>query len=293
MDLNDLLRGEGIDPQNVLVLRHSPEEPELAKVLPWLAAERHDVFNAYQQTQGEKVQSIMKKMVGPGYVAAFIARKSHQALFVGLYSIAGARPLTEDEYWQIPANRELKQYTHETASAENWPSLLLWFDLQLTDFCKAWKGRLIVDWPAGRLWYRRAHTSPMPVSAILEDSALDKDLPKWREIDLSWDELCILPLAWKAALRHWRCIYFIYDVSDGKGYVGSACGGGNLLDRWENYAATGHGGNLLLREREPGNLRFSILERVSPDMARDEVVQLEQTWKLRLHTHSPRGLNEN
>ncbi len=49
MNLKDLLVAKEIDPQRVLVLRHRPLEPELSKVLPWLAAERPDVFNAYQQ----------------------------------------------------------------------------------------------------------------------------------------------------------------------------------------------------------------------------------------------------
>ena len=46
MNLTDLLRGKDIDPQQVLVLRHRPWEPELNKVLPWLAAEKPNVFNA-------------------------------------------------------------------------------------------------------------------------------------------------------------------------------------------------------------------------------------------------------
>jgi hypothetical protein len=54
MNLNDLLAGKGIDPQHVLVMRHRPSEPELNKVLPWLSAEKPDVFNAYQRTQGEQ-----------------------------------------------------------------------------------------------------------------------------------------------------------------------------------------------------------------------------------------------
>ena len=40
MNLNDLFSGKGIDPKQVLVLRHRPREPELRKVLPWLVAER-------------------------------------------------------------------------------------------------------------------------------------------------------------------------------------------------------------------------------------------------------------
>lgn len=59
MNLNDLLRGKKIDPKRVLVLRHRPLEPELRKVLPWLAAEKPDAFNAYQQTQTKQVEREM------------------------------------------------------------------------------------------------------------------------------------------------------------------------------------------------------------------------------------------
>ena len=38
MTLNDLLRSQSIDPAGVFVFRHCPSEPELRKVLPWLAA---------------------------------------------------------------------------------------------------------------------------------------------------------------------------------------------------------------------------------------------------------------
>ncbi len=72
MNFNDLLKGRGIDPERVLVLRHRPNEPELNKVLPWLAAEKPDLFNAYQQTQGIRVERALQAMVSKGYVASFI-----------------------------------------------------------------------------------------------------------------------------------------------------------------------------------------------------------------------------
>jgi len=40
MNPNNLFLGKGINPEQVLVLRHRPSERELNKVLPWLAAER-------------------------------------------------------------------------------------------------------------------------------------------------------------------------------------------------------------------------------------------------------------
>ncbi len=50
MTLNDLLTGRGVDPRQVVVMRHRPREPKLNRVMPWLAAEHPEVFNAYQQT---------------------------------------------------------------------------------------------------------------------------------------------------------------------------------------------------------------------------------------------------
>jgi hypothetical protein len=117
-------------------------------------------------------------------------------------------------------------------------------------------------------------------------------MPSWDKLIVTREELQALLPSWRASLSHWRGIYFIFDVSDGKGYVGSAYGSENLLSRWQYYALTGHGGNKGLRDRAPENLRFSILQRVSPDLAPEDVIQLEASWKERLHTRAF-GLNEN
>jgi hypothetical protein len=54
-------------------MRHRPQEPELRKVLPWLAAEKPELFNAYQQTHGERVE---KAMLGAKFVASFIGART-------------------------------------------------------------------------------------------------------------------------------------------------------------------------------------------------------------------------
>jgi hypothetical protein len=71
--------------------------------LPRLAAERPEVFNAYQQTQGDKLEKVMETMKAGGYVASFIGHEPGKAVFVGLYSISGSKRLTYEQYWQIPA----------------------------------------------------------------------------------------------------------------------------------------------------------------------------------------------
>ena len=72
MDLKDLLQRQDINPENVIVFRHRPFEPKLNKVFAWLASDRHDLFNAYQKTHGERVE---RAMVGASYVASFIGQK--------------------------------------------------------------------------------------------------------------------------------------------------------------------------------------------------------------------------
>jgi hypothetical protein len=133
----------------------------------------------------------------------------------------------------------------------------------------------------------------MEVKAIREESAFAAAMPDWRDMVLSWAELRAIPESWRHALAQWRGIYFIHDVADGRGYVGSAYGKENILGRWLNYSARGHGGNKLLRSRKPDNFRFSILELVSPDMAADDVIHLETRWKTRIHTRGEFGLNVN
>lgn len=294
MELNDLLVKQQIDPRTVLVLRHRPVEPELRKVLPWLAAERPETFNAYQQTQDPRAEKAMQKAE---VVASFIGHQSGKALFIGLYQRKDWRPLTFDEFWRVPAFVEMRAFGmrgfEKERELERGRESVLWFDLDPLDLYAEWKGRLMVHWPPPeRSWWRWASRNRIPVHAIREESILEAAMPSWDELVLTWDELKILPQKWKAALAQWRGIYFIFDETDGKGYVGSASGSENILGRWLNYAQSGHGGNEELRRRDPGQLRFSILQRVSPDLEPAEVIRIESTWKARLHTRD-HGMNRN
>jgi hypothetical protein len=294
MDLNLLLKSKGIDPHEVIVMRHRPKEPKLAKVIGWLAAEKPELFNAYQQTQGAKEEAGLLRLVGKGYVASFIAHGAGRALFVGLYRIGATTTLTADDYWKVPAYVELKEFDMQGFVPKAGRKTILWFDMSLTEHFADWKGRLVIGWsPPERSWFRRAERNALPVIAINEESLLESEMPEWDAINLSWNELSLLPSKWRAALSHWRGIYFIFDVSDGKGYVGSAYGESNIYGRWSEYAASGHGGNKLLKKRDPLNFKFSILQRLSPDMDAKEVILLESSWKERLHTRQPFGLNEN
>jgi hypothetical protein len=292
IQLNDLLRKQRIDPSAVFVLRHRPHEPELNKVLPWFALERPEVYNAYQQTQGPVLERAMAKLEGRGYVVSFIGHAPGEALFVGLYRIAGSKPLSRRAYWQVPAHKLMRR--HGMVGWRDSRRTIRWFDLCRVAGWNLWTGRLIIDWPRPeRAWWRRAHRNELNVKSILEESRLLPEMPAWKQIDFTWEQLKQLPNSWRSVLAQWRGIYLIFDSSTRRGYVGAAYGRENLLGRWLNYAHTGHGGNVRLRRSDPGDLRFTILERVSPDLDTADVIRLEASWKRRLHTRYPSGLNDN
>ena len=97
-------------------------------------------------------------------------------------------------------------------------------------------------------------------------------MPDWQGIVLTQAELQNLPASWQSALSQWRGIYFIYDAGRQAGYVGSACGSENILGRWRDYARTGHGGNKELKDSAASDLRFSILQRTSPDLDSEAII---------------------
>lgn len=294
MQLNDLLLKAGVDPTRTLVLRHKPMEAQLAKALPLIASERPHLFNIFQSYQGPSVERSMLALRG-GWLASFIAYGPAKAAFVGIYEIgADAQPHDRDKFWAVPENQALAGHGYwGFTDAETRPHQMR-FDLREAEHYADWRGKLIVGWPPPeRSWYRRAHNNVMPILAIREDSAFAPPLPNWDEVEFTWSELAILPQRWRSALEHWRGIYAIWDSTDAKTYVGSAYGSSNILGRWLTYGVTGHGGNRLLRDRDPQAFRFTILQRVSPDMLPEEVIRLESSWKTRLHTRAPHGLNEN
>jgi hypothetical protein len=294
LDFALLLELEGIDPKRTVIMRHTPEEPNLRKSFPWLAEEHPDLYNMYQRGHGPRAEATLKRA---DYLASFIGLPPRNALFVGMYRVEGYEPINRPEYADQAEVRRLIELGMRPWDDANRDirSERLQFDLRHVESLHQWKGRLVVEWPPGIAWCRwvRPQRSPYAVRSIHEESLLVPGVPSWQEMSLSWQELKALPQSWRAALAQWRGIYFISDRSDGKAYVGSAYGGDNILGRWRNYGSTGHGGNQLLRERDPANFSFSILQRLSPDLPAEDVVAIESSWKTRLHTRAPLGLNAN
>ena len=288
LDFNNLLQLAEIDPGEVLAVRHVPIEKSLKRVLPWLVVERPDLFLAYQRVQWRPLE---KAMTRGKYVASFIGQETVRATFAGLYRIGDWATLDFEGYRSFPGNGELEALGM-TGRTPDMPDCLA-FELEPVDFCSDWVGRLMVTWPKPyQQWWRWAGRGRFEVAAIAEESRFLRVMPDWSDLVVTWAELQALPASWSASLAHWRGVYFIYDTKRGAGYVGSASGKDNILGRWRNYARSGHGGNRGLRGADPSDLQFSILQRTSPDLETSEIVSLEASWKLRLHTRE-HGLNRN
>lgn len=291
LTLNELVRLSGIDARDVLVFRHRPAEPRLNRIFNWLVAERADLFDCYQSNHGPRTEAALARA---RYVAAFIRHTPGTALFVGFYEVASSRRIGVEECMNRPLHRELMSLGMTGIKATEGRDSVTEFAMPMTDWHVEWRGRLIIRWPGlERSWYRWADRNEFVIEAITAESLLVQAMPPWDELSIEWSDLSLLPSSWCAALSQWRGIYLIIDQSDGKQYVGSAYGSENILQRWRGYVRSGHGGNKLLRERNPAAFQFSILQRVSPDMPDVDVIRIEGTWKDRLRTRSPHGLNEN
>ncbi|MSO71458.1 MAG: hypothetical protein EXQ88_05540 [Alphaproteobacteria bacterium] len=160
--LNELLEKANVDPKGVMVMRHRPQEPELRRVLPSLAADKPDIFNAWQQTQRLPAERALAKA---SHVASFIGHEPKAAVFVGLYKVGKSRPLTHGQYWKIPENIALKTFGMVGFTGDR--QSVLWFQLDLLEAMKSWQGKLIVERPGlERSWWRWADRNEIPVRAI-------------------------------------------------------------------------------------------------------------------------------
>lgn len=287
IELNELLRKLDVDPTTSIVMRHRPTERDLRKALRWLAAERPGVYNHYQSIQGPKVEPSVAKA---SHIVSCIGHEAGKALFIGVYRVEGWEEMLGREWRELENSKFLLGLGDRGPKPDSQKKI---FRLNLMDAMAAWKGKLVLDWPPPeRSWWRRAHKNVMTIHAIHEESVLVRAMPYWTELALTWTELQSLPKSWQAAIAQWRGVYLILDRGDGKAYVGSAYGRDNILARWQRYAETGHGGNVELKGRNPTRFRYSILERVSPDMPAEDVIALESNWKERLGTREV-GLNKN
>lgn len=275
--LSALLRGVGLSPEDCTLLLHSPSGRVFRDQLPGLAITRPDLFEAYQSYHSQIASGTLRNR---RYTLSFIATNPVDLVFIGLYAVRSASRSLE---WQVqhPALRELDEIYGVFPDPFEGREF---FELQAQDLLAELRGRLIIRPHRTRTYVRLLENADPEIAEIASESVLDAPPPPWREWVLTGPEVRTLTPARSAKLAEWRGIYLIVDVSDGARYVGSAYGEQNLLGRWRTHVAADKGVTVELEARAPRNFRFSVLERVSPDMPPEDVIALEQTWMVRLDT---------
>jgi len=276
---------------DVAVILHTPNRPQLLRTLPMLVAERPDVFQAYQSVHSDHEGATLKKR---SLALTFVAVGAGQMLFSGLFRITGFSGWPLKKIDNDPNFRALVQdYGDGWASdyaRSKGESHRLVFDMEPDERLVEYVGRLRIEKPVGRRLIRKAENLRAEILALHQHSQLIEPAPDWRGMILSGPEVRALPASWAARLREWRGIYLIVDETDGARYVGSACGAENLLGRWRAHVAGDLGVTKELSLRAPEDFRFSILQLLAPDADPSDVIRTEHSWMDRLHTRE-HGLN--
>ena len=172
--------------------------------------------------------------------------------------------------------------------------------VDLTDFDK-YIGRIIIRFKNhSQNLIRKGDTtlSFCLIEEILPQVYNNDFFPGYASVNVSWRSLqnLITKVSWRTALCNQKGVYLLVDSNTGKQYVGSAYGQDMLLGRWENYIATYHGGNKLLKKLKTDyikdNFYFSILETFNQNTDDQIIIDRENHWKNVLRTRLF-GYNDN
>ncbi|SEB22407.1 hypothetical protein SAMN05444680_11633 [Variovorax sp. YR216] len=303
-DLLDLLKASGVDlhAQQVTLMRHKDKRYPLVKYIGTRA------LTLYQAMQ-------RRTMPVGSLLIAFHGNRPGHALLLGIWRVEGV----------VPAGEAIRQGLLEGSFeplTEDWGGY--YHDLCELDLLAHLRLRLEIEWTGRELAWRRVlrppkaartrgatpnpceqvdgefHTRVGRGYAITAQVESAIPFPGLAGASLVMAELrmALRDATWQQELASVTGIYLITDERGGQHYVGSASGAQGLLQRWTNYATTGHGGNRMLADvlaTGPGrelDLRFTLLETLPASTPRREVIQRESYWKVALGSRTF-GLNMN
>lgn len=269
MKFNLLLRDAGFDPADVKLVRHQDRRVPTERMPHELW--RAGTFELYQRIQGKL------RFAGAKVIASFVATPLDETLFVGLYLVKGVGV--------VPAG------TIDPSSLTDVGGLNL-YELEAATALADLRGRLIVDWGDGfRAWVQNAANQDKEIIE-LRRTISDPLFPGFMKFATRLDALAAVPRSWREALSSVAGVYLLTHPETGKLYVGSACGENGLWGRWEDYVASGHGGNKRMRDLPAANYHVTVLEVAASSATTDDLLHMEAVWKSKLQTRTL-GLNAN
>lgn len=230
----------------------------------WYLNDR-ETFIAYQS---EQHKDIFKDV---DYVVSFIGEDGTLARMVGVYRILGRD--TERENLTDGG-----KYCYKMVEVDGFDEL---------------NERVIVDWGDSARTFHQWLDKNDKIIVAVERKGFDWVCPDYEEISLTYGELSHVINegldAWKRKLTVVNGIYAISDRKTGRLYVGSTYNRDGIWGRWEDYARTGHGGDVILAnliaeapDYAKDNFVWSILQTLPLNVSDIEAIRLETLWKNKL-----------
>jgi hypothetical protein len=265
---NAILQEAGFSLGDVILLRHQDQSAARGRTPYELWRDNTPAFDLYQSHQ---VTAGRSKFRRASYWASFVVTPSGQTLFVGIYR-ATYRSLLERD----------TPMPHR--DAVDMAGVCDVYDLSRDDRLSDLIGKLYIDWGAGtRAWVQRADRLPKPVTELRTEFK-EPEFPGFLNFVEQLSMLDRLPASWVETLRSSGGVYLLTCPRTGEQYVGSATGEGGFWQRWQEYARTGHGGNVALKSRTPSDYRVSILQVAGTDVTSADVIAIEERWKKKLQS---------
>lgn len=272
---NTILAQFEISPSDVRLLRHQDSRAAKGRTPYELWRDDRPAFEIYQSTQSPP----NRQRLTAKYWASFLGTPGGDTLFAGLYAC---------EYLGLNEAEQTWVHADGFDAVGTCDVYRLTADDRLSDL----DGRLLVDWgDAARAWIQRADNQDKPVVEI-RTAFREPEFPGFNRFLTSLSRIESLPASWVQVLRSSRGIYLLTCPATREQYVGSATGAYGFYGRWLEYALSGHGGNVELRNRDRVDYQVSILEVAGSSATAQEILDQECLWKQKLQSREM-GLNRN
>lgn len=280
LTLDWILKAEGIDPKQVLLIRHSKDKTEAVRKAGFL-----DLYTSIQC-----LPTFANASPNHPYWMTFMGEGQH-ARFMRMYVHDGT---------SRPADQEDMPDGYPTENMPKSGDRL--YPLKPSELLANYRDRLIIEWKATQTLAEYTEQVCPPIISLADPNP--EPFPGYDDLTIDRETLESIfdePARyekWVEALRNVQAVYLITCLEDGAQYVGSATGDENLLQRWRDYRKTEDGRNTGIARhlaKYPDHLksfRYSILRVYGASASRATVAADEILFKKRLDSVK-HGMNDN
>ena len=180
------------------------------------------------------------------------------------------------------------------------------YDITLFQKFKEYRKRLVIKLTENlginfELTYEKVKEKNIEIFELFPDVVSEK-FNGYQNVSIVYKNLKIAlnDPTWIGALKNVKAIYAITDISNGKLYIGSACGNGGLFGRWSDYINNLIGGNQEFEDIKKingedyikKNFKYSIVEIFDTKTKQEYILERENYWKNVFETKKF-GMNKN